>query len=124
MTTAYRDIDLNFVPLPTTKDCSTIIGPNAIATSIENLVLTNLYDRPFQPDNGGDVYKFLFLTFNQALANSAGTMIKDMLAYYEPRAYNYGVKIVQTDKSLAISVNFILSDGMVYQTVVNVSRTL
>lgn len=124
MATQYKDIDLNFVPLPTTKDCSTIKGADAIAVAIENLILTNLFDRPFQPDNGGDVYKFLFLNFNPALANSAATMMEQMLTHYEPRASGYVVKIEQNVKKLNITVQFTANDGMTYQTVVSVKRTL
>lgn len=120
----YRDIDFNLIPLPTTKDISTILDANAIATSIENLVLTNFFERPFHPDLGGDVYNFLFLNFDTSLANTAATIIQDMLTHYEPRAINYQVSVEAVAKTLNILVNFTLTDGNTYQVIVKASRTL
>ena len=56
----YSDLDLDFIAHPVTKDVVRKIGPDAVARSIRNLVLTNFYDRPFQSYIGSGVQKLLF----------------------------------------------------------------
>ena len=48
----FRDLDLNFTAHPIKKDVSVHTNERAIINSVKNLVSTNFYERPFQPDLG------------------------------------------------------------------------
>ena len=82
----FKDLDLNFNIHPIRKDISKSIGPMAVVNSIKNLILTNHYERPFQPDIGSNVRRLLF----ENLDNITSTTIKDeierTIVNYEPRA--------------------------------------
>ena len=45
----YKDLDLNFRAHPVTKDVVKRTGNAAIIGAVRNLILTNLYEKPFQP---------------------------------------------------------------------------
>lgn len=82
----YSDLDLDFTVHPVTKDVVKKIGPNAIARSIRNLVLTNFYERPFRSFIGSNAQKMLFENINPITANVLQDQIRDVILSFEPRA--------------------------------------
>jgi phage baseplate assembly protein W len=81
----FSDFDLDFGLHPVTKDVSKKLNENAIAQSIRNLLLTAHYERPFKPDLGSNLKKFLF----EPIDNVTTSLIQDAifltLKNYEPR---------------------------------------
>ena len=81
----FSDFDLDFTAHPVTKDLSKKLNENAIAQSIRNLLLTAHYERPFKPDLGSNLRKFLF----EPIDNVTTSLIQDAifltLKNYEPR---------------------------------------
>ena len=82
----YSDLDLNFNIHPVRKDISKSIGPMAVVNSIKNLILTNYYERPFQPDIGSNVRRLLFENLDNITATTLKNEIERTIANYEPRA--------------------------------------
>lgn len=91
-TVVYKDIDLNFINNPITGDISILSGDIAIIKSIENLVLLNHYEYPFNPSIGSNVEKLLFENITETTSNALAKEITNVLNNYEPRATNYVVK--------------------------------
>jgi phage baseplate assembly protein W len=56
----FRDLDLNFTIHPVKKDINTHKNEFAIINSIKNLILTNHYERLFQPELGSNLRRLLF----------------------------------------------------------------
>lgn len=81
----YADLDLDFMPHPTTKDVMKKTGIEAIKRSVRNLVLTNFYDRPFQPYIGSNALKLLFDNATPITANFLNNAIREVIQNYEPR---------------------------------------
>lgn len=81
----FSDIDLDFGVHPVSKDILKKTNENAIAASIRNLLLTSHYERPFNPDLGSNLKKFLF----EPIDNVTTTLIQDAIfrtiANFEPR---------------------------------------
>lgn len=97
----YSDLDLDFIPHPTTKDVVKKKGIEAIKRSVRNLILTNFYDRPFQSYIGSNAQKILFDNINPLTAIFLKDAIIDVINNFEPRVKlfddeNRGV-IVQVD---------------------------
>jgi phage baseplate assembly protein W len=84
-TTNYRDLDLDFLAHPTTKDVSKKVGEDAIKRSIRNLVLSNFYEKPFRPFIGSNAQKLLFENINSLTANNLKNAIEEVITNYEPR---------------------------------------
>ena len=82
----FKDLDLNFTIHPVRKDINRVIGPMAVVNSIKNLILTNYYERPFQPDIGSNVRRLLFENLDNITATTLKNEIERTIANYEPRA--------------------------------------
>jgi phage baseplate assembly protein W len=82
----FRDLDLNFTIHPVKKDVNVYKNEFAIINSIKNLVLTNFYERPFQPDIGSNVRKLLFEQVDSIVAAQLERAISEVIGNFEPRA--------------------------------------
>lgn len=81
----YSDLDLDFMPHPTTKDVMKKTGAEAIKRSVRNLILTNFYDRPFRSYIGSGALKLLFENATPITANFLNNAIREVINNYEPR---------------------------------------
>lgn len=88
----YSDLDLDFIPHPTTGDVVRKVGDDAIKRSVRNLILTNFYDRPFRSFIGSNVSKLLFELVNPIVSNLIKDAILEVIKNYEPR-----IRILQLD---------------------------
>ena len=59
----FRDIDLDFGRNIVTNDVNVVEDIIAVKRSVKNLVQTNFYERPFQPELGCGVRELLFEPF-------------------------------------------------------------
>lgn len=82
----FRDLDLNFTIHPVKKDINTHKNEFAIINSIKNLVLTNHYERPFQPDLGSNIRRLLFEQIDSVTASQLEREIAEVIGNFEPRA--------------------------------------
>jgi phage baseplate assembly protein W len=89
----YSDLDLDFIANPITGDISKKTGPDAVARSVRNLVMTNYYDRPFRSQIGSNALKMLFENIGPLTAINLETAIADVVTNFEPRAKLIGVKV-------------------------------
>lgn len=81
----YSDLDLDFLPHPTTKDVMRKTGIDSVKRSVRNLILTNFYDRPFRPYIGSNVQKLLFENANPLVEGFLRDAIKEVIENFEPR---------------------------------------
>jgi phage baseplate assembly protein W len=81
----YTDLDLNFTTHPVTKDIVKRTGNAAIIGALRNLMLTNLYEKPFQPTFGSRVRRLLFEEVSYITANVLRTEIESAIKAFEPR---------------------------------------
>ena len=85
-TREFSDLDLNFTIHPVRKDINRTTGDMAVINSIKNLVLTNHYERPFQPSIGSNVRRLLFENLDNLTASSIEKEIEQVVKNFEPRA--------------------------------------
>jgi phage baseplate assembly protein W len=123
ITKRFIDLDLNFTSHPIKKDVTKVVDEMAVISSIKNLLLTNHYERPFQPDLGSNVRKLLFDNMDQITASALERQITDTLRNFEPRAqitymnilpdfdnnsYNVSMEFRIINKTEPISIQFFL----------------
>lgn len=90
----YKDLDLLFNVHPIKKDVNKHTAEMAVINSIKNLVLTNHYERPFQPELGSNVSKLLFEQLDFVTASALEREILQTINNFEPRASVYRVRAV------------------------------
>jgi phage baseplate assembly protein W len=81
----YSDLDLNFTIHPIKKDINRHVDEMAVINALKNLILTNHYERPFQPDIGSNVRKLLFENLDIVTAAALENEIVQTIQNYEPR---------------------------------------
>ena len=106
-TKAYSDIDLTFAK-KASGDVFKKTDAAAVKQSVKNLLLTNRNEKPFDPNFGGNLDRFLFSLDEEFEEED----IEDAIAYaihaHEPRAIFRGAqaKINSDQNSIAIAVRF------------------
>jgi phage baseplate assembly protein W len=81
----YKDIDLTFAKKPS-GEIYKKTDAAAVKQAVKNLLLTNRYEKPFQPEFGGNLNNLLFeLVDNDTVYEIDGT-IREAIKRYEPRA--------------------------------------
>ena len=83
--TSYRDFDLSFRKHPITGKLLMKKDDEAVKQAVRNLILTNKYERPFQPEFGGDVRSQLFENFSPFIQSNMENRINTTLKNFEPR---------------------------------------
>jgi len=81
----YADLDLTFSRIPGKNDVALSYDEQAVIRSVRNLLLTNFYERPFQPNLGSNLDKLLFEPVNNLTASLLKSDIENTITNYEPR---------------------------------------
>tara|TARA_B100001093_G_scaffold518589_2_gene603979 strand:- start:435 stop:839 length:405 start_codon:yes stop_codon:yes gene_type:complete len=90
----YKDLDLSFTANPVTGDVSKKIDVNAVKQSLRILILTNFYERPFDPGKAANLRGYLFEPMSKVTASSISNSIKNIIESYEPRVRIKSIQVV------------------------------
>ena len=110
----YSDLDLMFIPTPSTGDVAMKYDDQAVIRSIRNLLSTDPYDRLFQPEIGSSLNRLLFEQINPITATLIQNEVVRVISNYEPRA---------TINSLTVSADPDNNQFNVYLTVFIANQT-
>jgi len=100
----FKDLDLNFTIHPLKKDLNKHLDATAVINAIKNLVLTNHYEKPFNPDYGSNVRKLLFETLDIITASAIEREIQQTIESFEPRVRIIGVTVIPDEERNGFSV--------------------
>jgi len=102
----YSDFMNDLTPHPNTNSIVLLKNVNAVSRSIKNLILTNKYERPYNPKIGSNIRAFLFEPADAITANSMRTEIELLISKYEPRAMieDVIVNASQDENSYEVSI--------------------
>jgi phage baseplate assembly protein W len=84
-TRTFTDLDLNFTIHPVRKDINIHRNEFAIINSVKNLILTNFYERPFQPEIGSNIRRLLFENIDTIVAAQLERAVEETILNFEPR---------------------------------------
>tara|TARA_R110000803_G_scaffold207317_1_gene275186 strand:- start:198 stop:623 length:426 start_codon:yes stop_codon:yes gene_type:complete len=104
----FRDIDLDFGRNTITNDVNVVENVIAIKRSVRNLIQTNFYERPFQPELGCGIRELLFEPFTPMTKVFLQRKIEEVLINYEPRIQlqNVAVDDDQDNNRLVVDIYF------------------
>lgn len=105
----YEDMVDSFNLNPQTGFVAMVTNEASIIQSIQNLVFTNIFERPYQPLVGSKVQSLNFdlndTITQQALVENITSTIKN----FEPRANQIAVQVTPDTDNNAISISVIFS---------------
>ena len=103
----FKDIDLLFAAKPNgeiykKRDAA------AVKQAVKNLILTNYYEKPFEPFYGGNIRALLFELADDDIEEETRDQIARAIAAYEPRALvrNIYVDWQEERNSLTVTIEF------------------
>jgi len=131
-----RGDDGNYVFIERKGDIYKKTDVAAILQSVENILLTNTREKPFEPSFGGNLRRMLFDNGSNVSANYVSDLIKQELGRWEPRVsvlsvkYKRGKEIVSqsaanlnrpNDHDISIILDLLIEDKG-FSTTINLSR--
>ena len=99
----YKDIDLTFANKPS-GEIFKKEDAAAVKQAVKNLMLTNYFEKPFQPLFGGNLREMLFDLADDDAEEDIEDRILNAIAIFEPRAQALNVTAVATPDRNAIRV--------------------
>ena len=105
---AFKDLSLSFSPHPVTNDLPVLTNERAIIRSVRNLVETIPSERFFNSLIGTSIRDSLFDNFDRSTVMIIEDEVRQVVANYESRVTNVGVKISANpdDNFLSVTVFF------------------
>ena len=81
----YRDLDLFFGRKPVSGDVNILTDVTNIKRAVRNLVLTNIYEKPFHPEIGSGVRDMLFENMTPLTSIILSKKVEEVIENFEPR---------------------------------------
>ena len=100
----YSDIPLNLTSHPITGNIKMLSNADAVKQSVKNLVLTNFFERPYNPFLGGDILSQLFENMDPMTEYNLTTNVRQVLENYEPRVTVNDIKTRVIEDQNAINM--------------------
>ena len=88
----YSDLDLFFGQNNRTKDINVLTDVQAVKRSVRNLILLNVFEKPFHPEISSGVRDTLFENMTPITAIILSRHIEDVIRNFEPRVRLSGVR--------------------------------
>ena len=123
-TVDYLDIDLTFAKRPS-GDIYKKKDAAAVKQSIKNLLLTDFYEKPFQPFYGANLRALLFELADDDIEDEVEENIRNAIIKYEPRAeiLNISVIALPDQHDISVTVQFkVISTQETVTFTTNLSR--
>ena len=110
----YRDLNLTFNKHPVTGAISILKDREAVKRAVRNLIMTNIYERPYNPLFGGNVTAMLFENATQMTEHRIFEQIKTAIKNWEPRASldNLIVDLQPDSNSLFVKIVFSITNSL------------
>jgi|TARA_B110000467_G_C17795417_1_gene202258 phage baseplate assembly protein W len=89
----WSDLDLDFKAHPVTGDIVTKTDVEAVKRSLRNLILTNRYERPFQPEIDSGVNDYLFELATPLTILNIKSIIRNAISNFEERVEVIDIKV-------------------------------
>jgi hypothetical protein len=111
----FGDMFTSFSVHPELHDLVIRRNEDSVKQAIVNLILTNKYERPFNPNFGCNLRKYLFEPMSSFTASSIENEIKMSIENYEPRVRIIDVVATPFEKqnAYAVTVEFYIVNSSV-----------
>ena len=108
----YSDLDLSLKLHPIRKDLNVLKDDNAIKNAVKNLLISNAFERPFQPELGANLRGLLFEPADAITKIAIKQNILDVINNHEPRVktLSIGINDLSDQNAYRITVRFLIKE--------------
>lgn len=89
----FSDLNVTFRPHPVTGKVGVLENNDAVKRALRNLILTNKFERPYEPLFGGDILSLLFENEDDFLQVQVKNRIEEAIRNFEPRVNLLDVQV-------------------------------
>jgi hypothetical protein len=104
----YSDFLTDLNPHPVSGDIVKYTNENAVIRSIRNLLLTNKFDRLYQPTIGTNIYKMLFEPISSETSQNISIFVQETIKNFEPRAKVISVNVISDEENHRYIVSIVV----------------
>lgn len=102
----FSDIDLKFIPHPTTKQVKNLDAKTAIQRALNHLLFTRPGEKLYNNDFGVGIQDYIFELNNFIQDDLLRTSIRNQISNYEPRVILEGVELEQDLNNITVTITF------------------
>lgn len=115
----WVDLDLSLTRNPNTSDISFLRDDRAVKNAVKNLIITNFFERPFQPMKGANLKGLLFEPADDITKVKLREAIGRVLTQYEPRVEVRYIEIIDlADRNeYNVTISFLIKEIRKEETV-------
>jgi phage baseplate assembly protein W len=122
--TFYSDIPLNFIANPVTGDIRPVSDDKAVKSALINLLRSPVGSKPFYPDFGVDINKYLFEMADPITESMINEDIAKAIKRFEPRAEVIAIESSMEDYGIEIKIEYYIKNIPGLQTLdTTITRT-
>ena len=101
----FSDLSIAFTPHPVTGRPVVKKNAQAVISALKNLILTNQFERPYEPGFGSNIRNRLFENFDPVEAINLEEDIRLAIENFEPRVEINEIKVISSPDTNTVSVN-------------------
>lgn len=105
----WADLDLSLKLHPHRKDIMSLKDDAAIKNAVRNLLISNFYERPFQPTLAANLRGLLFEPADAITRIALKEGVRNVLRIHEPRVRVDNVQVVDLSERNAYRINVIFN---------------
>jgi len=104
----FSDFFTDFSQSPTSGMLNRKTNEDAVKQSVRNLLLTDKYERPYQPHIGSNIRAMLFENWSPAMGEVMKNHVQEVFDNHEPRAdlVNCAVQTNDSQNSIIVKIWF------------------
>jgi phage baseplate assembly protein W len=105
----YSDFTTNFIKHPISNELIVVKNEDSVKQSFKNLILTNIFERFYNPFFGSNVERTLFENFGPWVVEDLNRYISVAAKQFENRIQILNTQITDNSDQNGISVNIVFS---------------
>ena len=103
----FSDINVTLTPHPVTGKVGVLRNENAVKRALRNLILTNQFERPYEPLFGGNILALLFENSDPFIEYRVKKQIETAISNFEQRVKVQEVQVDSNPDSNDLEINII-----------------
>lgn len=103
----FRDLNITFNKHPVTGRLPLLENNEAVVRAVKNIVLTNHFERPYQPRFGANIRAKLFEHLDELTVHEIKRNIETSLSNFEPRVFVEDIRVIGDEERNGIDVTLV-----------------
>ena len=116
---SYKDLSFDFTANPQTGDVATVKDAVSVKRGIRNILLTQGFERLFQPEMGGGIESMLFEPMTPLTEQRLSDACRDAIDAWEKRASVINIAVISEEEynRYRVAIKFSINNSLVTEQV-------